>query len=235
MSFRRTLLVLLAALPGAPLLAQTAPSRAYDPKPDAYRSPAGAKAAPDPRQGARPPREELVVGHYETLREVEVALSDASFWAALRSPTPSGFGYVELGFLRNDDDDTYGSVRFLRFGSPPDLPNLRLGLGLGLAGAWLDQVQGRDEDVYALDLCGSARVGFDTSVPTALGLEVAWAPDVVTWDGGDHLVDAVARFDVEVSSFATAFVGYRFLEVGLDGKPDQRIDDRLHVGIRLGF
>lgn len=232
LDIRRTLLVLtlpLAAL--QPLQAQESrPSRAYDPPPQDYRSPSGSAASGQERRERFP-----IEGHHESLREVEVALSDETFWVALRSPLRAGPGFFELGFLASQDDDFFASARFLRTGSPPALPELRLGLGLGLFGAWLDQVNGRDEDVYGLALCGGARYAFPTELPTFVGVDLAYAPDVTAWDGGERLFDSVVRLEAEVSSFATAFVGYRFLQVELDGGQDRDIDDRVQVGIRLGF
>lgn len=232
LNLRRTHLVaalaafVLAVAPAA----QAPPSRAYDPPPQDYRSPSGTAAS-----GQEQRERFSIEGHYESLREVEVALSNETFWVALRTPLRAGPGFFELGFLASQDDDFFASARFLRTGSPSTLPELRLGLGLGLFGAWLDQVNGRDEDVYGLALCGGARYAFRTELPTFVGIDLAYAPDVTTWDGGERLFDSVVRFEAEVSSFATAFVGYRFLEVELDRGTDHELDDRVQVGIRLGF
>jgi len=64
---------------------------------------------------------------------------------------------------------------------------------------------------------------------------LSYAPDITTFDDGDQLVDFRVSAEAEVSSFATAFIGYRFVEVELSQGPDRDLDDQVHVGVRLGF
>lgn len=193
--------------------------------------------APDPEEGALlqedgAPATRARARGDEDLRALEVALSVDSFWAELRLPVRRGLGRFSLGFLANDEDDFLGNAKLVREGYVGDGP-LRLGVGLGFYAASLDDRA--DSEVYALTLTGSAAYEFPTTLPTSLGLEASFAPDVTTFDNGERLWDLLLRYDVEVSSFATAFAGYRFLEVELDDGSDRELDDDLQIGIRLSF
>ena len=48
-------------------------------------------------------------------------------------------------------------------------------------------------------------------------------------------VDVVARLEADLSSWATAFVGYRHLELDLDDEDDAELDKAFEIGVRLGF
>lgn len=224
-------LALAAALAaGGAATAQEAarPSRPYDPIPDSYRSPSGHRpVAPAGEEGSPATR--------SNARSVELALSDESFWIGLRFPVHED-GHVALGYLENEDDERLAVLRYMRTGRPLD-EALELGLGLGAYGAWLE-APGEDPAVQALTLCASARYSLGTRLPTSLGVQAAYAPDVTTFDDGDWFLDATARLEVEISSFASAFVGYRYVQMGLlpdEDEREHRLEDRLHVGIRLAF
>jgi hypothetical protein len=45
----------------------------------------------------------------------------------------------------------------------------------------------------------------------------------------------LARTEVELSEYSSAFVGVRYVEVELEGGGDRKIDDSVHFGVRLGF
>jgi hypothetical protein len=71
--------------------------------------------------------------------------------------------------------------------------------------------------------------------PTRVGLEVSYAPDVATWVDGQRVLDVLGRVEVDLSTWATAFVGWRMLEVDLENEDDAELDNALQAGIRLGF
>ena len=49
------------------------------------------------------------------------------------------------------------------------------------------------------------------------------------------MLDLLVRFELDLSSWATGFVGYRHYEVELDDQGDHDLDTSFHVGVRLGF
>lgn len=160
---------------------------------------------------------------------IEFALSTESFDLGFEHSNPERHGSLELGVLGTEDDDLSFDARFLRTGGVAGSA-FTFGAGLGAYAVFIDQP---DAEAYAITLCGDAAYGFDVGIPAEVGVELAWAPDVTTFDDGDELLDGQIRFRVELSDFAAAFVGYRFLEV--DVGRDVEVQDNLHLGIRMSI
>ena len=160
----------------------------------------------------------------------EVALSDDAVWGGYRSAFRRGSGHVEVEALASEDDDYAGSVRVMRFAQPADFP-LGLGVGLGLFAGFVDEP---DAEVYALTIGGAADDLFATEVPLRTGIEVSWAPDGTSFDDGEGVLDVRVRGELEISSFAAAFLGYRWLEVELDDE-SENLDRGFQIGVRIGF
>jgi hypothetical protein len=162
---------------------------------------------------------------------LELALSEESFWLAYRNGLHRGDGFVALGFLANEDDDLALSARFLRFGEPTEIP-LGVGVGLGAFGAALED---SEDEVFAVTLTGSLDYAFPTEYPTRVVGEISYAPDIATFAQGEEVLDLQLRVEVDLSSFATAFAGYRDLEVELEGPGEHDLVDAFELGVRLGF
>ena len=160
----------------------------------------------------------------------EVALSHEAVWAGYRSPFRRAGGHFEVEALASDDDGYAGAVHVMRFTQPSELP-LALGVGLGFYAGFVDEP---DAEVYALTIGGAADYAFATEIPFRTGVEVSWAPDGTTFDDGEGLMDIRVRGELDLSSFAAAFVGYRWLEVDLDDESED-LDRGFHIGVRIGF
>lgn len=167
------------------------------------------------------------------LRELEIAFSDESFWIGFSTPLERVEGDLSFGLLANEDDDFMGKVALTRRGRPTMDERLELGVGIGFYALFPDVRD--DDEAFSFTLQGSARYGFETELPTSLGLELAYGPPVTTFGDGDDLFDVRLGFDVEIASHASAFLGYRFVELDLEDSGDRELDDRVHVGVRLGF
>ena len=192
--------------------------------------PHGPPAGPKNAAGAQE-FEQAPLGFRPT-NSLELALSSESAWLGYRHRFDQGDGFASLGLLVNEDDDFLLNGRMLRFGQPQsDLP-LELGVGVSFYAGSIDKP---DADIYAVALTGSASYTLSTDYPTSLGAQLSLAPDITTFSDGEDLIDASVRVEVELSRFATAFVGFRFLEVGVDRASDHEFDDRLHAGVRIGF
>ena len=169
---------------------------------------------------------------WQVLRqEVELALSDETFWFSYRSSRDPDKGYFSVGFLANEDDDYLVTARLMRSGTH-SRGRLEFGVGIAVYAATLDVP---DADVFALALAGSARYALPTVYPTSVGLDLSVAPAITSFSDGEGLADLALRLEVELSPHARAFVGYRFLETELDRVSDRELDDSLHVGVRLVF
>lgn len=162
----------------------------------------------------------------------ELAVSDDSVRGEYLRALGEGKSRFSLAFLGNADDDYLGSLQLMRFGEPStDLP-LELGLGLGF---YAGRVDAPDADVYALTIGGAARYRFDTAFPTSVGFTLHFAPDATAFGDGERLIDLVARCELDVSSFATAFVGYRLVEADVGNGREPDFDRGFHVGVRIGL
>lgn len=209
------LAIFAAALAGAPLCAQE-----------------GQQAEPD----LPPRRERPGVPPGDPLNAFEFALSNDALSFAYRNGLHRGKGYASVGLLAGAEDDFALQGRLMRFGEPSaDVP-LGLGIGLGLFGAAIDET---DDELLAITLTGAADYALDPvfgfTYPTRVGLEVSWAPDIATFVDGERVLDVLARVEVDLSTWATAFAGYRHLEVDLEDEDDVELDSTLQAGVRLGF
>jgi hypothetical protein len=162
----------------------------------------------------------------------ELALSNDSFWAAFRSPLQRGLGHLELGVLANSDDDWLVNGRLMRYGEPGEVFPLSWGVGIGIYAAFIDDPE---VEAQALALTASGRHRMPTIQPTTVIAEISFAPDITTFDDGEGLLDFSMRVETEVNEYASAFIGYRLLEVDLEHGSDQEVDDSLQVGLRLAF
>ncbi len=209
-------LALLAALSSVPLCAQERERQA------------------EPELPA--PRERADVPQGDPLNAFEFALSSDTLWFAYRNGLHRGKGYASVGLLAGAEDDFALQGRLMRFGEPNAEVPLGLGIGLGLFGAAIDET---DDELLAITLTGAADYALDPvfglTYPTRVGLEVSWAPDIATFVDGERVLDVLARVEVDLSTWATAFVGYRHLEVDLEDEDDVELDSALQAGVRLGF
>jgi hypothetical protein len=166
----------------------------------------------------------------------EFALGGDGLWFTYRSGLHRGKGYTSLGFFASQDDDFVLHAQLMRFGEPrADVP-LGMGVGLGLFGAEVDETS---DEVLALTLTGAADYALDRpfglTYPTRVGVEVSWAPDIATFADGERVLDLLGRVEVDLSTWATGFVGYRHLEVDLTDGGDAELDSAFQAGVRLGF
>lgn len=92
-----------------------------------------------------------------------------------------------------------------------------------------------DSDAYAVALSGAAYYDLPTEIPTSIGLEVSYAPDISTFDDGEELLDAAASLGIDISPWADGFVSYRFLEVDYTDDHDHEFVSQVLVGVRLAW
>jgi len=187
---------------------------------------AGSAAAAAP---ATQTEEEAVASHDPLWNEIRLSVTDESFWGEWRNPYSRGHGYWSVELFANDDDDVALSVGVLRT-SPPKGDGVRLGVGLE---AYAFSLDGPDDEVYGIALSGMASYMLPTYYPVTVSAEVAYAPDVTTFDGADGIFDFSLQAELEISESAHAFVGYRKLELDLPGGVDYEPQDSFYVGVGL--
>jgi hypothetical protein len=162
----------------------------------------------------------------------ELALGGDGLAAGYRNALHRGDGYYALGFFVNEDDDVALHARFLRFGEPSAEAPLALGIGLGAFAAAVDE---EDAELAAITLTGTAEYELELGYPVRLLVEASYAPDLATFADGQRVLDVLGRVEADLSTWATAFAGYRHLEVDLEDTGDAELDSAVHIGVRLGF
>lgn len=161
----------------------------------------------------------------------ELALGGDGLALGYRNAFHRGRGHGTLGLFFGEDDDIAAHARILRYGEPDEDTPLALGIGLGVFGAFVDE---SDDELAAITLTGAAEYTFELDYPVRLGLEASYAPGMATFFDGDRVIDLLARAETDLSGWATAFLGYRHLEVDLD-EGDAELDGAFQLGVRLGF
>jgi len=163
---------------------------------------------------------------------LEFAVSGDALWVAYRDAFYRGEGYKTLGFLANSDDDYVLSGRWMRFGEPSVDTPLGIGVGFGLLAGTIDDP---DSEVFAVTLTGSIDYELGIGYPVRFGVDATWAPDLSTFSDGEEVVDLLGRVELDLSTWATAFVGYRHFEMDLDAGGEHDFDKAVQGGVRLGF
>lgn len=166
-----------------------------------------------------------------TRAEIELTVTDESFWAAWRDPFAGNDGAWAVEFFANDDDDVVVSGGVWRTGGPR-ADGVHLGVGIE---AFVVSMDGLDDEAYGLALSGLAQYRLPTEFPTTLSLEASFAPDVTTFDGAEGILDLDFRAELEISDNARAFIGYRLIELEIDGMADYEPQDSFYLGIGLGL
>ena len=161
---------------------------------------------------------------------IELALGDDAYHVSYRGLLHPGGGYGQLEWLGDDDNNYVASARIMRFTARDAAFPLTIGVGIGAYASFRDR---RDSDAQALSLIGSVYYDFSTSVPTNIGIDFSYAPDISVFDDGERLLDATFSYGLDVSPWASAFVGYRYFTVDYTDDTDFEFADQVMVGVRL--
>ncbi|MCP3916434.1 MAG: hypothetical protein GY711_12825 [bacterium] len=173
-----------------------------------------------------PPSEE------EPRARLGLALSTDAAWLTTGARLRQS-GWMTFELFGSDDDDYAGNVTLLRMGrASTELP-LHLGVGISFYGYKVEL----DDDATggALALRGLAAYELSTAFPSRVAAELTLAPDVSSFGEGEGLLDGSVRFEFDVSTFATAFLGYRRLEIDVEDDSDQTLEEGIHFGVLIGY
>lgn len=164
------------------------------------------------------------------LYDLGLSIGNKSVWATFRAPTT--WGHLRVEAFGNLENEFLGSVHLMRFGRPdPTLP-LDVGLGMGLYTGFLDDPS---EEVVALALAASASWELATRVPSNVGAQVSFAPDILSWVDGESLLDFALRYELSFSEAASLQVGWRYFDIDTDDEDDRDLDAGFFVGILVGL
>lgn len=165
---------------------------------------------------------------------LDISLSDktANFVFLLDS---SSLGYggadIGLGAFYNENDDWMVTGNLLVSSNPGSGNPWQFGVGTKGYHAELDI----DESASAVAIGGLLRYIIPSSTPMGLAFEGYTAPSVTSFGDTERFSEAMARFEIEVMPSTRGYIGYRWMETRLEGIGKFRLDDEVHVGIRLFF
>lgn len=177
----------------------------------------------------------MCVAQTSTADVFEAHLSqDAAQFSYIRDSGLLGSGDADLGFglFFNDDSDIMLSLGLSVSGVPAGDQGFSFGVG---GRVYLGFVDDPSDDFQAVALGAEVRYTIPGNTPLHLAASGYFAPGVTTFGDADNFHDIWARFEVQVTPGAAAFVGYRHVEAELDRDSSYRLDDNVHLGVRFNF
>ncbi|MDH3713148.1 MAG: YfaZ family protein, partial [Gammaproteobacteria bacterium] len=109
--------------------------------------------------------------------------------------------------------------------------DLQFGVGAKAYGGDLDI----DKQVLAIAIGGQARYVFQTRTPIGLVLEAYAAPGITSFGDTEGAREFNFRTEIEVLPSTRGYIGYRYLDFEFDTISEVKLDDNVHIGIRLQF
>jgi hypothetical protein len=164
--------------------------------------------------------------------QLEIFVSERAVQAGYDWPIRASNADVSVAGFFNEDDDIMLNGGLVVSGQPAGQLPLSFDAG---AKAYVFSLDDADEDLAVGALGGLVRYTIPANIPMHVSAEAFYAPEILTTSAGDSMLDTNMRFEVEFIPRTTGFVGYRMLEVDLNGGRDVELDDNLHVGLRLTF
>jgi predicted enzyme related to lactoylglutathione lyase len=164
----------------------------------------------------------------------DINLRDTSaqlqYSAALGSST-LGKNEMHLGYLYTSKTNSYADFGILvKDEVSPNAPGLTVGVGLkGL----LAKVN--TNTASALALGGQVRYAAPAVPRIGFSASAYWSPNILTFGDADRTVETGARLEYEVIPQATAYIGYRKINVGLKNAGQAKLEEGAHIGVRLSF
>lgn len=102
-------------------------------------------------------------------------------------------------------------------------------------GARAQYVNADGENGGALALGGQVRVKLLQANRLRFNAHIWHGPDAASFGDFDKFTEAAMSVGYEVLRDAELYVGYRLIEVGIDGGGDADLEESAHIGIRLEF
>ncbi|OQY03840.1 MAG: hypothetical protein B6I22_10725 [Desulfobacteraceae bacterium 4572_123] len=144
---------------------------------------------------------------------------------------------VGAGYLYSDDDYWIANAH-MTVKDEVFIPGLSLGLGFrGVLGEV--EIYRRDYDVgaFCLQVLGDYDFRKNTTrLPISISASISGAPEILSFRDTERYVEFATTFNFHINNWATAFAGYRKIDIEFD-KPVARDwdDDSIFGGIKLSF
>lgn len=111
-----------------------------------------------------------------------------------------------------------------------DTPGLTVGVGIK---ALLAKVNANH--ATALALGGLVRYAPPAAPRVGIVGTAYWSPNILTFGDADRTTETGMRVEYEVIPQATAYVGYRKINVGIKNAGVAKLEEGAHIGVRLTF
>lgn len=144
-----------------------------------------------------------------------------------------GRSEVTAGFLYNTDESLLAELGLQVVDEAGTrAPGLEAGVGGKIIAA---RTSSPDHEMAGLALSAQLRYLIPPLERVAIGLEGAYAPDIVTVLDFNSFWELAARLEYEVLPTAAAYVGYRRFAGELSSGGTIEVDDSFRLGLRLRF
>lgn len=147
-----------------------------------------------------------------------------------------GYGGADIGIgvFYNENSDVILNGQILVTGKPigDKKGGFQYGVGGKVYAGGLDDIE---EDVLAVAIGGQVRYLIPAATPVGISAEVFVAPDITSFGDTEGLTEFNFRVELEVMPSTRGYVGYRRLEPELTDAGDVKLDDEVHIGIRINF
>jgi hypothetical protein len=184
----------------------------------------------------------LVAGTPARAELFDASIGEDSVRLAVSGPLSRLFavdkGEYEFGGQFGDIDDFESEDYFtlhagatLR-GDAGSSPDASLTGGLG---ARLQYVSADGEHGGALAFGGNGTLKLLQANRLRFNASLWYGPDAASFGDIDEYLEYGVSIGYEILREAELYVGYRAVEVGLDGGPDVDLEDGVHIGMRLQF
>lgn len=177
---------------------------------------------------------------------LDIALSNSTAnIAVLLNPynfRAGGGSELALGAFTNEVGDTLLYTTLMAQGVRK-LPNQQYNLGAGfkLVGGDLE-VNNEDDTDQQSEKVGAVALGFSAGYvipsrqnPMEVSVEGFFAPEITSFSNAESYFEFSAQFQVEIIPQALTYVGYRRITFNTENFSEVRLDQGLHLGIKLTF
>ena len=90
-------------------------------------------------------------------------------------------------------------------------------------------------DGSGLAIGGFFRYAFPSISGLGFGGGLYFSPDVTSFGDVDNYIEAALRVEYQIMTTANIYVGYRYIDVNLQGSNEGRLDQGAHLGLRLEY
>ena len=178
-----------------------------------------------------------IVQAADTSIGVNLGASEIEGWVDIKFNTLNTPLILGAGFLYSDDDYWLTNVH-MAVKDEVFTPGLSLGLGFrGVLGEV--EIYRRDHEVGAFCLQFLGDYDFrknTTRLPISISASISGAPEILSFRDTERYIEFNTTFNFHINDNATAFIGYRIIDIEFD-KPVDRDwdDDAIFGGIKLSF